>query len=140
MNYLEYIVRLTSNSPNMLNFPSTGSAYAKPIKQCFEAKPGYIWYVVDLNALEDHVIANLSKDKNKCAIFLEDNLDGHCLNSYYYFQHEIEALLPRKEGEELYDYIRRYKAEIDNGNKDLKKIRQKSKRITLILASLYGNI
>ena len=41
--------------------------------------------MVDLSALEDRVIANLSKDKNKCSIFTE-GIDGHCLNSYYYFK------------------------------------------------------
>lgn len=42
--------RLTSNSPNLLNLPATGSIYAKPVKKCLEAKQGYIWYMVDLNA------------------------------------------------------------------------------------------
>ena len=122
--------RLTSNSPNLLNMPSTASIYAKPVKRCFIAPPGWVIYIVDLSALEDRVIANLSKDINKCAIFL-DGIDGHCLNSYYYFQEEIEALLPREENEDLVTYIKRYYDEVEHkGNKALKAIRQKSKQPT----------
>ena len=127
--------RLTSNHPNLLNLPSTGSIYAKPVKKCLVSKPGWIIYQVDLAALEDRVIANLSRDENKCSIFLDD-VDGHCLNSYYYFKEEIETELPRNENEELIPYIKRYYQAVENGNKTLKAIRQKSKQPTFGMS--YG--
>ena len=121
--------RLTSSAPNLLNMPSTGSVYAKPIKQCLSTDKNHLIYQVDFSALEDRVIANLSRDENKCAIFTQ-GIDGHCLNAYYYFTDEVEAILPREEGEDLYVFVKRFKREVDNGNKALKAIRQKSKPVS----------
>ena len=126
--------RITSSEPNLLNMPSTGSIYAKPIKKLLvSSDKDHVIYQVDLSALEDVTIANLSRDKNKCAIFL-DGIDGHCMNSYYYFRNEIEKELPRLPDETEHDYIRRYKQAVEDGNKVLKKIRQKSKAVTFGLS------
>ena len=124
--------RLTSNNPNMLNSPSSGSIYAKHVKRCFEAEWDHIFYTVDYGALEERIIANLSRDKNKCNIFLK-GLDSHCLNSYNYWKDKVEAILPREDNESTEEYVVRYKKAVDDGNKALKQIRSDSKPASFAL-------
>ena len=76
----------------MLNSPSTKSIYSKPIKRCFTAPPGYVVYGIDLAALEDRVMASLSRDENKCGLFLE-KLDGHSLSATYYYPDEVKSII-----------------------------------------------
>jgi hypothetical protein len=79
--------------------PSTKSIYAKPLKKCFvppkatkEVPKGFLIYAIDLGALEDRVVSNLSGDVNKSNIFLE-GLDGHSLNACGYFPDEIAEVM-----------------------------------------------
>ena len=125
--------RFTSSNPNMLNAPSTGSRFAKAIKKCFSAPPNTIILTADYNALEDRVIASLSRDTNKCDIFLK-NLDGHSLNALGYFHKKIKELMPLT-GNTPEDATN-FKKLADQGNAAIAALRQASKGPTFGLA--YG--
>lgn len=125
--------RFTSSNPNMLNAPSTGSRFAKSVKKCFTAPQGTIILTADYSALEDRVIASLSRDTNKCDIFLK-NLDGHSLNALGYFHDKIKALMPLT-GDTPTDAAN-FKKLVDEGNVIADKLRQESKGPTFGLA--YG--
>lgn len=125
--------RYTSSNPNMLNSPSTGSRFAKAVKRCLTAPKGKVILAADYAALEDRVIASLSRDTNKCNIFLR-NLDGHSLNALGYFSNKIGEFLELT-GDTNIDAVA-FKKLVDEGHPQAGKIRQDSKGPTFGLA--YG--
>ena len=75
--------RLSSSNPNMQNIPA-GSAYAKMIKEMFQAPEGWLFCGADFNALEDRISALTTKDPNKLKVYL-DGYDSHSIRAFSYF-------------------------------------------------------
>ena len=125
--------RPTGQNPNFLQLPSSGSIYAKPLKKCIVAKPNCLVWTIDYDQLEDRILANLTKDEGKCNIFLK-GLDSHCYNALGYFPKEIEQHMEIT-GDLVKDTIT-FKQLVEEGNKELKDIRQKGKKITF--GASYG--
>ena len=85
--------RLSSSSPNLQNLPATGSKYAKAIKDCFRAPPGYLMIGLDFASLEDRISALTTKDTNKLKVYT-DGYDGHSLRAYAYFKDHMPDIDP----------------------------------------------
>lgn len=111
--------RMSSNSPNMMNIPSTGNEYAKDIKTCFRAPPGWIMCGADFTSLEDKISALTTKDPNKLKVY-EEGFDGHCLRAYSYYKDKIPENLVTAE-------------EINSIAKNYESLRQDSKNPTFAL-------
>lgn len=75
--------RLSSSNPNLQNLPAN-SKYAKLIKSCFQAPPGYVLVGLDFASLEDRISALTTKDPNKLKVYT-DGYDGHSLRAVAYF-------------------------------------------------------
>lgn len=84
--------RLSSSKPNLQNLPAN-SKYAKLIKSCFQAPPGWLFVGLDFASLEDRISALTTKDPNKLKVYT-DGYDGHCLRAYAYFPEEMPDIDP----------------------------------------------
>lgn len=84
--------RLSSSDPNLQNLPAN-SKYAKLIKWCVEAPPGWIFAGLDFNSLEDRISALTTKDPNKIKVYT-DGYDGHSLRALAYFGDQMPDIDP----------------------------------------------
>jgi DNA polymerase-1 len=90
--------RLSSSGPNLQNLPSTGKGhkiklvYAKLIKSCFQAPPGWLFVGADFPSLEDRISALTTKDPNKLKVYT-DGYDGHSLRAFAYFGSQMSGII-----------------------------------------------
>lgn len=118
--------RLSSSGPNMQNLPSTGKGhpmklrYAKLIKSCFQAGPGWLFVGVDFSSLEDRISALTTKDPNKLKVYT-DGYDGHSMRAFKYF------------GDQMPDIDGNSVESINTIAKKYKPLRDKSKNPTFTL-------
>lgn len=84
--------RLSSKEPNLQNLPATKSKYAKIIKSCFEAPPGWLFVGLDYNSLEDRISALTTKDPNKLKVYT-DGYDGHSMRTFAYFGDQMPDIV-----------------------------------------------
>lgn len=97
--------RLSSSKPNLQNLPSNGKsdkqrAYAKLIKTCFEAPPGWLFCGLDFDSLEDKISGLTTKDPNKLKVYT-DGYDGHSLRAFSYFREQMPDIL-QSEGRRVF--------------------------------------
>jgi DNA polymerase-1 len=83
--------RLSSSKPNLQNLPAS-SRYAKLIKSCFQAPPGWLFMGLDFASLEDRISALTTKDPNKLKVYT-DGYDGHSLRAYSYWPHKMPDIV-----------------------------------------------
>jgi DNA polymerase-1 len=90
--------RLSSSGPNLQNLPSTGKGhkiklgYAKLIKSCFAAPPGWFFCGIDFSSLEDRISALTTKDPNKLKVYT-DGYDGHSLRAFAYWGNQMPDIV-----------------------------------------------
>ena len=105
--------RLSSSKPNLQQIPATGSKYAKIIKSCFSAPPGWLFVGLDFASLEDRISTLTTKDPNKIAVY-EHGYDGHCLRAFTYFKEEMPDI--QAQLDEIHKEGKVYKVTKDDGS------------------------
>jgi DNA polymerase-1 len=83
--------RLSSSDPNLQNLPAN-SQYAKLIKSCIEAPPGWIFAGLDFSSLEDRISALTTKDPQKLRVYT-DGYDGHSLRAFSYYREQMPDIV-----------------------------------------------
>jgi|TARA_R110000823_G_scaffold280662_5_gene398850 DNA polymerase-1 len=101
--------RLSSSKINLQQLPSTGSKFAKVIKECFQAPEGWVIVGADFSSLEDRISALTTKDPNKLKVYT-DGYDGHCMRAFAYFGKQMPDIIDTVESinsiEVMYEALR----------------------------------
>jgi DNA polymerase-1 len=82
--------RLSSSDPNLQNLPAN-SKYAKLIKSCIEAPPGWVFCGLDFASLEDRISALTTKDPEKLKVYT-DGFDGHAMRAFAYWGDQMPGI------------------------------------------------
>lgn len=85
--------RLSSSGPNLQNLPSSGTKWAKRVKECFSTPPGKLFIGLDYASLEDRISAVTTKDPQKLKVYT-DGFDGHSLRAHSYFGDQMPDIDP----------------------------------------------
>jgi DNA polymerase-1 len=97
--------RLSSSNPNLQNLPANKKKgqkdFAKLIKSCVEAPPGWLFVGLDFASLEDRISALTTKDPNKLTVYLE-GFDGHSLRAQTYFSEAMPDIERAPTGAKCY--------------------------------------
>lgn len=88
--------RLSSSNPNLQNLPAN-SKYAKYIKMCIEAPPGWLFCGLDFASLEDRISALTTKDPEKLKVYT-DGYDGHAMRAFAYWGDQMPGVINTVEG------------------------------------------
>ena len=96
--------RLSSSGPNLQNLPAQGY-WAKKVKECFKAPPGWLFVGLDFASLEDRISALQTRDPQKLRVY-SDGFDGHCLRAASYFSEQMPDI------EQAPEEVQTYKANI----------------------------
>lgn len=123
---------------NLLNIPSSGSPYSKPIKKCiYVPSDEWVWLTLDFAGLEISVGASITNDQVLLNT-LQKGYDQHCNNAASYFKTEIESVLGHNDGS--LEWNKKFKDATETNN-DLNRLRSLSKGITFscqYLSSVAG--
>lgn len=93
--------RMSSSDINLQQLPSTGSRFAKPVKECFRSTSEWVMCGIDFASLEDRIDALKTKDPEKLKVYL-DGYDGHSLRAYYFFKEHMPDIELAEENEPCY--------------------------------------
>lgn len=99
--------RLSSSNPNLQTIPAN-SKYAKLIKSCFQAPPGWIFVGLDFASLEDRISALTTKDPNKLRVYAGFKQFEITINGITHRIRDIDVVNFDGEhltGEELYEKL-----------------------------------